>query len=63
MCIRDRFHDVWGMLILAGVLRLVWSHHVTFFINSLAHMWGSRPYTEENSARDNPCLLYTSRCV
>ena len=22
-------------------LRLVWSHHVTFFINSLAHMWGS----------------------
>ena len=32
------FHDLWGMLILAGVLRLVWSHHVTFFINSLAHM-------------------------
>jgi stearoyl-CoA desaturase (Delta-9 desaturase) len=50
------FHDVWGMLILAGVLRLVWSHHVTFFINSLAHMWGSRPYTEDNSARDNPVL-------
>jgi stearoyl-CoA desaturase (Delta-9 desaturase) len=50
------FHDVWGMLILAGVMRLVWSHHVTFFINSLAHMWGSRPYTEDNSARDNPVL-------
>jgi stearoyl-CoA desaturase (Delta-9 desaturase) len=50
------FHDVWGMLILAGVLRLVWSHHVTFFINSLAHMWGTRPYTEDNSARDNPVL-------
>lgn len=47
------FHDVLGMLILAGVFRLVWSHHVTFFINSLAHMWGSRPYTEDNSARDN----------
>ena len=31
-------------------------HHVTFFINSLAHMWGSRPYTDENSARDNPVL-------
>src|SRR5947207_1522638 len=45
------FHDLWGMFILAGVLRLVWSHHVTFFINSLAHMWGSRPYTEDNSAR------------
>jgi len=50
------FHDVLGMLILAGFLRLVWSHHVTFFINSLAHMWGSRPYTEDNSARDNPVI-------
>jgi stearoyl-CoA desaturase (Delta-9 desaturase) len=50
------FHDLWGMLILAGVLRLVWSHHVTFLINSLAHMWGNRPYTEDNSARDNPVL-------
>jgi stearoyl-CoA desaturase (delta-9 desaturase) len=50
------FHDVWGMLILAGALRLVWSHHVTFFINSLAHMWGSRPYTDENTARDNPFI-------
>jgi stearoyl-CoA desaturase (Delta-9 desaturase) len=50
------FHDLWGMLLLAGVLRLVWSHHVTFFINSLAHMWGSRPYNEENSARDNPVV-------
>jgi stearoyl-CoA desaturase (Delta-9 desaturase) len=47
------FHDVWGMLLLAGVARLVWSHHVTFFINSLAHMWGSRPYSIDNSARDN----------
>ncbi len=50
------FHDILGMMLLAGVARLAWSHHVTFFINSLAHMWGSRPYTEENSARDNPVL-------
>ena len=48
--------DLWGTFFLAGVLRLVWAHHVTFFINSLAHMWGSRPYTDENSARDNPVL-------
>ncbi|WP_018625077.1 fatty acid desaturase [Kangiella aquimarina] len=46
----------WEMMLVAGVLRLVWSHHLTFFINSLAHMWGSRPYTEENSARDNLIL-------
>jgi stearoyl-CoA desaturase (delta-9 desaturase) len=50
--------DVWGTFILAGVLRLVVSHHVTFFINSLAHMWGSRPYTDENSARDNAVLAF-----
>jgi stearoyl-CoA desaturase (delta-9 desaturase) len=45
--------DVWGVFLLAGVLRLVVSHHFTFFINSLAHMWGSQPYTDENTARDN----------
>jgi stearoyl-CoA desaturase (Delta-9 desaturase) len=48
--------DLWGTFFLAGVLRLVLSHHFTFFINSLAHMWGSRPYSEDNSARDNPVL-------
>ena len=45
--------DILGVFLLAGILRLVVSHHVTFFINSLAHMWGSRPYTDENTARDN----------
>jgi stearoyl-CoA desaturase (delta-9 desaturase) len=48
--------DMWGALLLTGVARLVFSHHFTFFINSLAHMWGSRPYTEENTARDNAML-------
>lgn len=48
--------DLWGTFLLAGVLRLVVSHHFTFFINSLAHMWGERPYTEDNSARDNAVL-------
>lgn len=48
--------DVAGVFLLGGLLRLVVSHHVTFFINSLAHIWGSQPYTEENTARDNPWL-------
>ncbi|MGB0513691.1 MAG: fatty acid desaturase [Wenzhouxiangellaceae bacterium] len=42
-----------GMLLLAGVFRLVVSHHFTFFINSLAHTWGRRPYSEDNTAVDN----------
>jgi stearoyl-CoA desaturase (Delta-9 desaturase) len=48
--------DMLGMFLLAGVLRLVLSHHVTFFINSLAHIWGRQPYTDENSARDQHFL-------
>ncbi|MDP9011785.1 MAG: fatty acid desaturase [Pseudomonadota bacterium] len=48
--------DMVGMFLLAGVLRLVISHHVTFLINSLAHIWGSQPYTEDNTARDNPVV-------
>jgi stearoyl-CoA desaturase (delta-9 desaturase) len=45
--------DLWGVFLLAGIGRLVINHHFTFFINSLAHMWGNQPYTDENSARDN----------
>src|SRR6202142_1282996 len=48
--------DLIGTFLVAGVLRLVVSHHFTFFINSLAHMWGSQPYTDENTARDNDVL-------
>ncbi|AIW16227.1 fatty acid desaturase [Vibrio tubiashii] len=48
--------DVLGMLLIVGVLRLVLSHHSTFFINSLAHIWGSQPYTDKNTARDNAVL-------
>lgn len=48
--------DVWGVFLLGGLLRLVVSHHTTFFINSLAHIWGSQPYTNENTARDNGFL-------
>ncbi|MEH6516013.1 MAG: fatty acid desaturase [Halioglobus sp.] len=50
--------DIIGTVLLVGLLRLVVNHHVTFFINSLAHYWGTRPYTEENSARDNGFLAF-----
>lgn len=52
------FNDLWGYFLLAGILRLVINHHVTFFINSLAHMWGSQPYTDENTARDSGILAF-----
>jgi stearoyl-CoA desaturase (delta-9 desaturase) len=50
--------DIFSMILLAGVFRLVAVHHVTFFINSLAHYWGSQPYTDTNSARDNGILAF-----
>jgi len=50
------YGDIIGMLLVVGVLRLVLSHHSTFFINSLAHIWGSQPYTDKNTARDNAVL-------
>ncbi|KFZ36604.1 acyl-CoA desaturase [Shewanella mangrovi] len=48
--------DMLSMLLLAGLMRLVLVHHCTFFINSLAHVWGSQPYTDRNTARDNGFL-------
>jgi stearoyl-CoA desaturase (Delta-9 desaturase) len=48
--------DILGGIIWVGILRLVVSHHLTFFINSLAHIWGKRPYTDSNTARDNGIL-------
>lgn len=50
--------DVWGAILLVGFTRLVLSHHTTFFINSLAHVWGSQPYTEKNTARDNGVIAF-----
>jgi len=49
--------SLWGNalagFIIVGVLRVVFNHHSTFFINSLCHWSGKRPYTEEQTARDN----------
>ena len=50
--------DIIAGLLLGGLLRLVLSQHVTYLINSIAHMWGQQPYSENNSARDNPILAF-----
>ncbi len=43
----------WAYLVMGLSLRIVLTHHTTFLINSAAHVFGSRPYTDANSARDN----------
>ncbi|MFT5298924.1 MAG: stearoyl-CoA desaturase (delta-9 desaturase) [Colwellia sp.] len=50
--------DIISSLLLVGFLRLVLNHHTTFFINSLAHIWGKQTYTEKNTARDNGFLAF-----
>jgi stearoyl-CoA desaturase (delta-9 desaturase) len=47
-----------GGLLWGGFLRIVLVHHTTFFVNSVAHLWGSRPYSTESSARDNWLLAF-----
>jgi len=50
--------DVIASLLLSGLLRLVLSQHVTYLINSIAHMWGWQTYSDKSSARDNPVLAF-----
>src|SRR6202158_5593543 len=44
---------VFGMILWAGLIRVVLVHHATFFINSLAHMWGRQPYSRKDTSRDS----------
>jgi stearoyl-CoA desaturase (Delta-9 desaturase) len=52
--------DVAGSLLYLGLLRIVLVHHFTFTINSLAHVWGSQPWSHNNTSRDNWILSLVS---
>jgi stearoyl-CoA desaturase (delta-9 desaturase) len=47
------FKDFLGAFVVVWWLRLLVSHHFTWFINSLAHYWGERTYSKEHTAVDN----------
>lgn len=47
------FDSFLGGFFVAGFLRVVVVHHFTFFINSLCHMIGNRPYDKNQTARDS----------
>jgi stearoyl-CoA desaturase (delta-9 desaturase) len=42
-----------GAFLLVWWTRMAVGHHLTWFINSLAHCWGSRSYSREHTAVDN----------
>jgi stearoyl-CoA desaturase (delta-9 desaturase) len=39
---------LWG-----GLVRVFLVHHVTWSVNSVCHLWGSRPYPEHDHSRNN----------
>ena len=47
-----------GGLLWGGFLRLTLVHHFTFFINSLCHYVGKRPFEADTSARDSWWVAY-----
>jgi len=47
-----------GALLWGGFLRLTLVHHFTFFINSLCHYTGKRPFEFNSSARDSWWVAY-----
>jgi stearoyl-CoA desaturase (delta-9 desaturase) len=66
----DRFHwvpfavltglcfavDGWRGVVWGAGVSTVFGWHGTFFINSLAHVWGSRRYETTDTSRNNPLL-------
>lgn len=53
-------NDYLGACFIALFTRLFALHHFTWFINSLAHTWGDKPFSQEQSAVNNYVLsLFT----
>ncbi|MBS0651335.1 MAG: fatty acid desaturase [Verrucomicrobia bacterium] len=47
------FNDYLSAFVFVWGVRLLVLHHFTWFINSLAHTWGSKSFSQEHSAVDN----------
>jgi stearoyl-CoA desaturase (Delta-9 desaturase) len=50
--------DYLGAAGIVGFLRLTVVHHITFCINSLCHMIGTKPYDDTQTARDSNLLAF-----
>jgi stearoyl-CoA desaturase (delta-9 desaturase) len=45
--------DLGGYVLIAGFLRVALLHNSTFFINSLAHIWGEQPHSTKDTSRNS----------
>ena len=48
--------SLWNSYFLASILRYTISLNVTWLVNSVAHMYGNRPYDKHISPRQNPLV-------
>ncbi len=46
----------WTMVLWGIFLRTVWGWHVTFFVNSITHIWGSRRFETKDDSRNNALI-------
>jgi stearoyl-CoA desaturase (delta-9 desaturase) len=44
---------VWGMILIAGLLRVMLVHQGTFCINSVCHIIGTQPWSTKDTSRDS----------
>ena len=42
---------LWG-----GLVRVLLVHHLTWSVNSVCHLWGSRPFNSRDESRNNPIV-------
>lgn len=48
--------DYLGAFMIAVLARMFFLHHCTWFINSLAHTWGDKPFCQEQTAVNNAVI-------
>ena len=52
--------SAWTAYFTAGVLRYVAVLNVTWTVNSVAHLWGNRPYDRHINPRENPGVAFSA---
>ncbi|XP_054002310.1 acyl-CoA Delta-9 desaturase-like isoform X2 [Hylaeus anthracinus] len=50
--------ETWFISIFANILRYIVALHLTFLVNSFAHMWGNRPYNRELRPTENAIVSF-----
>ena len=54
----DGWRGALGAFLIAGVARVVFVHHMTFFINSMCHTIGRQTYSSRCSAKDSAVMAW-----